>query len=422
MRVLLIAYAEKTHFFEMVPLAWALHNAGHEVRFGGPPALVDAITEAGLTAVPLGRDSRFRRVMRSRASFAPGAGRAPSFAHLGDPGAGMSWESLTEQYAQVVPWWWRLVNEPMIEDTVRLCRDWRPELVVWDAVTFAGALGAEAVGAPHARFLFGLDISGCLRGHYHRLVGERPERAGEDELGRWLRRQGRAYGVPFSERLAMGHFSIDHIPDPLRLRDGSGLDRLPMRYVPYNGRAVVPPWLREPPGKPRVCLSLGISATEGSGGYRLSVQELLDSMADMDVEVVVTLPAHEQERLTRVPANARIVEYVPLDALMPTCSAIIDHGGTGTVLTAAAHAVPQLVIPHTYDEPLVARGLDEYGAGLALDPEDAAGPVVRSMLVRLLEEESFGTGALRLRDRMLASPAPGTVVSELERRVFGRPA
>jgi len=35
-----------------------------------------------------------------------------------------------------------------------------------------------------------------------------------------------------------------------------------------------------------------------------------------------------------VPGNVRLVEFVPLNALLPTCSAVIHHGGPQTVAAA----------------------------------------------------------------------------------------
>ena len=46
MRVLFAAHAERTHFYSMIPLAWALRTAGHEVYVASQPALTDDITHS----------------------------------------------------------------------------------------------------------------------------------------------------------------------------------------------------------------------------------------------------------------------------------------------------------------------------------------------------------------------------------------
>ena len=55
MRVLVVTWGWRSHLYPLVPLAWALRAAGHDVVVAGPPDLVDVITGAGLPAVPVGR-------------------------------------------------------------------------------------------------------------------------------------------------------------------------------------------------------------------------------------------------------------------------------------------------------------------------------------------------------------------------------
>ena len=63
MRVLFVSLSEKSHVYLMVPLAWALSAAGHDVRVASYPLAVETITRAGLTAVPVGTDHGVHRDM-----------------------------------------------------------------------------------------------------------------------------------------------------------------------------------------------------------------------------------------------------------------------------------------------------------------------------------------------------------------------
>src|SRR5256885_12296874 len=54
MKVLFTTWAWPSHFFPMVPLAWALRSAGHEVRIASGPELERTIRDAGLPAVAVG--------------------------------------------------------------------------------------------------------------------------------------------------------------------------------------------------------------------------------------------------------------------------------------------------------------------------------------------------------------------------------
>ncbi|SDH06428.1 glycosyltransferase, activator-dependent family [Sinosporangium album] len=409
MRVLIATQAERTHFLGMVPLAWALRTAGHDVVVASQPELTEVVGGAGLTFVPVGTDHRFRHVIK-RGAAAP----EPDFDMTGLRPDRVTWEYLRDGYRQIVPWWWRMVNEPMLGDLIALCRGWRPDLVIWEPTTFAGAIAAEASGAVHARFLWSVDLFAGMRGHYLRLMHEQPAGRREDPLADWIGTRVAAFGGEFSETLTRGHFTIDYMPDSLRL--DVPLRYAAMCYVPYNGRAVVPEWLRRPSQRPRVCLTLGTTAHERFGRYAVSVPDLIEAVGDVDAEVVVTLPRAQQESLPRVPDNIRLVDFAPLHAVLPTCAAIVNQGGPGTVFTTLSYGVPQLILPnpHMFDAPLLARRVAEQGAGLTVASADVTPEVVREGLLTVLADPGFRRHTNRIRDEMRGLPTPNALVPEIE--------
>jgi UDP:flavonoid glycosyltransferase YjiC (YdhE family) len=221
--------------------------------------------------------------------------------------------------------------------------------------------------------------------------------------------------VDFSETLVHGQATIEQVPAPLRVDTPPHLEYLPVRYVPYNGRAVVPDWLRTPPRRPRIGLSLGTSANEWYGGHRVCAGEILEGLADLDAEVVATLPASEQDKLGTVPDNARLVEYVPLHALAPTCAAMITHGGPGTVLTTLASGVPQLLSPnaHMFDTVLLSGLVEEAGAGRVVHPDRLDAHTVAEGVRSLLHEPAHARAARALREQMAAMPSPADLAHTL---------
>jgi UDP:flavonoid glycosyltransferase YjiC (YdhE family) len=210
-----------------------------------------------------------------------------------------------------------------------------------------------------------------------------------------------------------GQFTIEQIPASLRM-PAPGIRYLDLRYVPYGGRATVPDWLRRPPERPRVLLTLGLSAVERFNGYTVDLKQILGSLSELDIEIVATIADQVRDELGTLPDNVRAVSFVPLHALLPTCSAVINHAGFGTLCTTALNAVPQLALPVHFDEPRLAASLAGQGAGLTIHSNEASGDLVRDHLVRLLAEPAFREGSVRLRDEMLAMPAPSDFVGELE--------
>ncbi|WP_026119393.1 activator-dependent family glycosyltransferase [Nocardiopsis ganjiahuensis] len=413
MRVVLASYTEKTHFIGMVALAWALRAAGHEVRVATQPALSGFASEAGLASVPVGRDHRLRSGFDLVAGW--GEGDARGFFDVGDswPGA-LPWDELRWGMRDTTAWWWKPVNEPMLEDLVSFCRSWRPDLVIWESTTFSAAIAAEACGAAHARFLWSLDLFAAMREQYLQRAAERPEATPDDPMRAWLEDRAARHGVEFSETLIRGQFTLDYLPASLGVPAETGTPRLPLRYVPYNGRAVIPDWLRTPPERPRIGVSVGTSTTDWFGGHTYSLTDLLKGLSELDVEVVATLPDEEAARIRGLADNVRLVGYAPLDILAPTCELMVTHVGPGTLSSGLVHGVPQLLAPGPrLDAPLLARRVEEAGAGLVVTPEEACGERFRETARRILADGGFTEAAGRLRAEMAAMPSPASVVAAL---------
>ncbi|MBC6449047.1 activator-dependent family glycosyltransferase [Actinokineospora xionganensis] len=409
MRVLFTSFALDAHYLGSVPLAWALRAAGHEVRVASQPALTDTITSAGLTAVPVGED---HTLLGAMSGFeVDGAADTPWNAIDLDPTRPeVQSPAFLRALNELLPskFFAHANNDSMIDDLVRFARHWRPDLVIWEPFTFAGAIAAKAVGAAHARLLWGADLFLNQRLTYLRLLGNEP-----DPLAEWLGGVLDRHGLLFDEATVRGQWTIDQMPAGIRLPLGE--HTVPMRYVPYNGPAVVPDWLREPPTRPRVCLTVGLTARDGADYLVGSLDGMFDAVGDLDVEIVATLNADQRARISRLPANVHAVDFVPLHALLPTCSAIAHHGGAGTWSTAAVSGTPQLIFPSVWDNSYRARRTAEVGAGLLIPADELTPEALRDGLRRLLDEPRFAEGADRLRAEMTNDPSPGDVVPVLEK-------
>ncbi|MEV8309183.1 activator-dependent family glycosyltransferase [Streptomyces flavidovirens] len=423
MRVLIVPFPWKTHLFNLVPLAWSLQTAGHEVRVAGWPDVLDAVTGAGLMGIGVGPgetpEVRKRRDQRKTARVAV-AGKSP---HDGlDPlfdvrpdRKRLSWEQVTRVFDDLVLPQARRSNDSMMDDLVEFAREWQPDLVLWGAKAFAGAVAAAAVGAAHARVLYSVDVYTRMREDFLHAKALRPPEERVDGLRDWLAGWAGKYGCEFSEDLVNGQFTIDSLPEAFR--PDPRPTTLPVQYVPYNGPSVVPRWLGERPRAPRVLMTFGDSVNDGPAQHLLPVeriQEILDSVADLEMELILTLPPDSQRRLREVPANTRLVESVPLSEILPTCAAMVHHGGTWSFGCALRYGVPQLLISRAFDVPLKLRCLDRTGAGLSMKPAEADGPQVRAALVRLLEDAAIRANAQRLRQEVLAMPAPNELARTLE--------
>jgi UDP:flavonoid glycosyltransferase YjiC (YdhE family) len=380
MRALFVTWAWPSHFYPLVPLGWAMRAAGHEVRVASQPALTSVITHAGLTAAPVGQDVDTMPVMRQ------------FFTWVADQRRPVEWAELAPAGPATVRLYVTLA-EAMTDDTITLARSWRPDLIVAEATSFAGPLAGAATGTPVVRHIHGVDF---------------PYQSHEFEpaaLSRICDRLGLATVD------TLGAATVD--PCPPSMQVPSAVRRLPIRYAPYNGPAILPRWLREPPARPRLCVTWGTSTSTLTGDRMFLPPQVIAAAADLDAEIVVSLTAGDVELLGPVPPNVRVVESVPLHLLLPGCDAVVHQGGNGTILAAARCGIPQLVLPQLPDQLFYCAQLVRTGAAVALRAGEVTTGALRARLAAVMSEPALRQAAARLRAEMLAQPSAARVVAEL---------
>jgi UDP:flavonoid glycosyltransferase YjiC (YdhE family) len=119
------------------------------------------------------------------------------------------------------------------------------------------------------------------------------------------------------------------------------------------------------------------------------------------------------EGIGELPEAVRVVGWMPLGALLPTCSAVVHHAGAGTSMTSLALGVPQVVLPQTADQPANARVLAARGVAALVPPDRISAAEVRENLARVLDEPAFRTAAHEVRGEVRAMPSPAEVVDRL---------
>ncbi|MBK1787979.1 activator-dependent family glycosyltransferase [Prauserella cavernicola] len=392
MRVLFVPYPARTHLYHQVPLAWALRIAGHEVRFAVQPDLVHDVMAAGLPALTVGEEMRWGEVLDNLPSEDPGR----TGLDLSDyrPGEN-SFEFLHTRFTVMATFpFHELCVRPVVDDLVHAARAWQPDLVVWDETMFAAPIAARACGAAHARLLTGLDLLGAMRSDYLRLLVRRHPSARQDPVREWLGWNLARFGCDFDEDVVVGQFTLNPYPASLQYPLPN---QVSFRYVPYHGGSEAVPEFDPPASGARVCLTFGLSFRDATEFEAEGVTDLLDAVGGVDAEVVATVQTHRLVAGYRIPGNVRVVDFVPLEAVLPTCSAIVHHGGAGTGLSASLHAVPQLLVPDgSWDTVPRAVRLDRLGAGVHVERNGFRPAMLRDRLTDVLGDASYRESARSL--------------------------
>ena len=376
MRVLFVSAPGVGHVFPLVPLAWALRTAGHDVMVGTTGAALK-VAEAGLPVADVAPGFDMAEIRRKAMAEHPEFIERIRNTKITDPKQAL-WI-----FARLAKW--------TLPGTVELADTWRPDLVVHSQLNAAGPLIAARLGVPAVEQGFGFARSAGM----HEALRE--ELAEDFE-------QYQAAELP-ATRVALDVAPPSMITDPGP--DLGDLRSWPARYVPYNGGAVLPAWVLDKPERRRIAVTLGTVAPQMNGLG--SVERLVAAAAEVDAEFILALGDADITGLGTLPDNVRSAGWVPLRALLANSDALVHHGGAGTTLTALDAGLPQLVLPDGADRHINAAAVGARGAGLV----STAADLDAALLDQLLNEDSLRRAADEVRAEIATLPSPTDLVPRL---------
>jgi MGT family glycosyltransferase len=185
-----------------------------------------------------------------------------------------------------------------------------------------------------------------------------------------------------------------------------------LRWAPPEAPVEAPAWLAGLV-EPVVYVTLGTIFNLESGDL---FERVLAGLRGLDVEVVVTVGRDlDPSELGPQPANVHVERYLPQALLLPRCTVIVSHGGSGSVVGALAHGLPMVLIPLGADQPLNAARCAELGVAELLDAGTSSAEDVRAAVACVLSDPLYRTGAERIREEIAGLPGPEHAVRLLER-------
>ncbi|MFG3051505.1 nucleotide disphospho-sugar-binding domain-containing protein [Kitasatospora sp. NPDC048239] len=403
MRVLFTVSNWAGHWVSMVPLAWALRAAGHEVRVACAPQQVGGIASTGL--MPVSVLDAPDMMESARLSFYAQALALPEQ----DPGAplpllpstGEPLESLADfDTALLYDFWGRAVPavQRSFDNAVEYAAQWRPDLVVYDLMAVEGALVALLHDVPGVYVSPGFIGTVETEPGLNLLAG--------DPLSCFEK-----YGVDDWSRARI-RYAVDPSPDAAVPPLGDAL-RIPMGYVPYNGAQDVDPGLLGPVDGKRVCIVWGNSATGIFGTDVPALRQAVESAARQAAEVVLTAGPEQVESLGGLPPNVRVLRNCPIELILPECDVLVHHGSANCLMNGIAAGLPQLALALNYDALVYGRRIDPTGAVRTLPGLRTSAEEIDEALAALLHDPAFGKAAQGLQDGVRQAPSPARVADLL---------
>ncbi len=374
MRVLFVSSPGLGHLFPLVQLAWGFRTNGHDVIMAIAEH-AERAANAGLDVVDVAPDfsavAVFEQVAKDNPEFMTTIATRPAI-------------NLEEWGVQI-----GAVNRPLIDGTIALTDDWKPDLVVYEQGATAGLFAAARAGVPAI---------------------QRNQSAWET---RGMHGAIAAYLTDFFDKydiaspLPTPDITIESFPPSLLVdRDPEGWF---MRWVPYGGGNILGDRLTEAPTGPLVTITMGTIELQAFGLD--AIKPIIAAAGEVDAEFALALGDLDVTPLGELPPNVHSVGWAPLHRLLEHSTAVVHHGGGGTIMTAVAAGTPQLLAPdprdmfqHTGRTAVLKRGI---GLVSTADQVDAA------LLTQLITDESLAKETQVVREEMLTLPTPAEIVQRI---------
>ncbi|WP_433888375.1 glycosyltransferase [Streptomyces sp. CA-111067] len=382
MRILFTTTPTFSHTTPMVPLAQAARLAGHQVLFAGSGVTLKTAAGAGLPVLDAGGGHDLQEIHRSFVSN-------PANHMLPSDEAVKAFVGMMSQIGQL-----------MLPSLVQTAREWGADIVVTPAWLPWGMLAARASGALSVLHGIGLRYPAVPW-----MAMQPPEFVRQLGVTEFPDHCDAEVALSPASLEAFSPTAPGDVPFPV----------LNMRPCTYNGSGQLEPWLlRKPDGdRPRIAITMGTATAVHS--WPTVLKAVVEGTADLDAEVVL-LPGGVDVAsiIGPLPGHVKVLDFVPLSAVLPRCDALVHHSGMNSMFSALAAGVPQIPLPVAAgDAPVNAMVAGRRGTSVSVDRTAVTPEAIGKALREVLQTSSYRTASEEVAAEMAAMPSPYEVVGQL---------
>jgi UDP:flavonoid glycosyltransferase YjiC (YdhE family) len=380
-RVLITSTPGRGHLGPLVPVASALRDAGHELRWATAAEACGTVADLGFAVEPAGLDVAHRRAaladrLPQIMALPPRQRRGPLFAGFFAAAAAPA----------------------MAADIRPLVESFQPDLVVHETAEMGIVPLAVERGIPHVVVAF----SGPLPAQAVPTVTA--------ELSRWWTSLG--LDLPPHAGLA-GDCYMHPFPAGLHADPPWPFERLQPASAEAGPGVDPPSWLASfGSTRPAVYVTFGTERAAADAPW----PALLEAIGDRPIDALVTTGAHaDVGTFGPRPDNVRVERFVPQGLVLRRVAAVVSHAGAGTMLGAASAGVPQVVVPVFADQWDNADAIASAGAAVVCEEDERTAAALGSALDRIVGDARWRDAAASVARELDLMPTAADHVPTLER-------
>ncbi|KAB2441203.1 macrolide family glycosyltransferase [Bacillus luti] len=162
--------------------------------------------------------------------------------------------------------------------------------------------------------------------------------------------------------------------------------------------------------KSLIYISLGTVFNEALDFYKLCIKAFENS----EYTIVMSIGSNTKiSALGDIPKNFIVKNYVPQTELLTYTKLFITHGGMNSTHEGLYNGVPLIVIPQSADQPVIAKQVENIGAGVQLHMKELVEDQLRKSVEHVLHNSSFKEVALNMKKSLRKSGGYKQAVDEI---------
>ncbi|MDJ1476173.1 glycosyltransferase [Bacillus sp. LS15-K4] len=162
--------------------------------------------------------------------------------------------------------------------------------------------------------------------------------------------------------------------------------------------------------KSPIYISLGTVFNEALDFYKLCMEAFENS----DHTIVMSIGNKTKiSDLGNIPKNFIVKNYVPQTKLLAYAKLFITHGGMNSTHEGLYNGIPLIVIPQSADQPVIAKQVENLGAGVKLHMKELTEEQLRESVELILNNPTFKEAALNLKESFRKSGGYKQAVDEI---------
>jgi MGT family glycosyltransferase len=408
------------HFYPTIPLAKSLRERGHEISYLSECNMKEVIEGEGMEHFQVG----------------PGvwAGNiAEKFPKInGLKGNPRIHYILKDAYLGLTPHY--------VRDAVPIIKERKPDLLVFDPLSFPGPIIAELTGIPWvttSMFLGMIPGNGSppyslgwppaqtpLQRLFYKCVW-----AGLiaycNRYDRVINRIRKEFGLPHKKMAFLSsslspylylsftssdiEYPIHHLPPQVHLV-GPSVWSSPRDYE-------APDWLATfPERRPAVYFTIGTVESAYDRRFFSIAAEVVRSAPEIQAVMTVCYDGPDLGDLA-IPKNLRIEKYVPNELIVPKVDLVVHHGGFSTTLDCLVNGIPSIVIPFEGDQNENGRRVSYLKAGYRMRYKDLTAQKLKQAIFKALADRSIAGRSREIACSLERHNGPETAADLVERLI-----